>query len=243
MAFTTRNLLSEALSELNIVGVGQSMQAADADLALNKLHRLLDNWNAERAAVYADQFLTFTLAPNEQTRTIGPTGNWVTSQRPVRVDGLNVILNNVTPPVRTKVNVRDAAWWDALTVPEVTGTFPTDAYYSPDWPNGTFHLWPVPTVAYDFEIWCRIVLSQPGLDDTFTLPPGYRDAITLTLAEDLAPSYGVQVSSITQQKGQAARARIFANNDRPRYIITNDLTMPANGGVTPYFNYRTGEPL
>jgi len=52
--------------------------------------------------------------------------------------------------------------------------------------------------------------------DTFALPPGYQAALELTLAENLAPSFGQTVARSTERRAREARSLIFGNNDSMR---------------------------
>jgi hypothetical protein len=236
---TTRDLLTDSLHELNVLAAGESLSASDAALMLGKLNRLLDNWNAERAAVYVDRFDSYTLVPSLSPHTIGPTGaTFTVTQRPVKIDGANLVLNTSTPDVRTPICIRDAAWYQELSVPDLTGSIPTDVYYEPAWPNGRLFFWPIPTTAYDVELQTRIVLASLELDTVFSMPPGYQDAITLTLAEQVARSFGAVITEDLRFDARNARARIFANNDEtPR--LTSDAPESASNG-RPSFNYLTG---
>lgn len=241
MPETTRQILNDALMEIGVYSVAETPTAADLSVALGKLNRILDNWNAERAAVYCDRFQTFTITPNLSPHTIGaavdlPT--WEVDQRPVTIAGASVVLDNVTPAVYVPVAVHDAAWWQGVTVPGVTSEFPTDLYYEPDWPLGSVYLWPVPTVAYGIELQLRVILSSLVLSDTFSMPPGYKDAIVLTLAEQLARPFGKAPDDTLRRDAAKARARIFAVNDDTPRISTHDAGMPGRG--RPTFNYRTG---
>lgn len=243
MPVTTRQVLIDALVELGVYSIAENPSAADLQVALGKLNRLLDNWNAERAAVYADTFVSYTLVPNLQPHTIGPaaeTPTWTATQRPVAIAGASVVLDNVTPAVYTPITLRDAQWWHDQTVPGVTSEFPTDLYYEPGWPLGSLYFWPVPTVAYGLELQLRIVLAELDLADTFSLPPGYKDAITLTVAEQCARPFGKPVQPDLRMDAARARARIFGNNDTTPRLATQDAGMPSKG--RPYFNYRTGLP-
>jgi hypothetical protein len=240
MPLTTRNVIKQSLQDLGILAANEELSASDADFALQKLSRLIDNWNAEREAVYVDRFTTFALTPSLSPHTIGPTAaTWTATQRPVSIEAANLILPS-TPSVRTTINIRDVQWYEGQSVPDLTGAIPTDLYYAPTWPNGSLYFWPVPTAAYSVELQTRIVLAELELDDVFTMPPGYRDALTLTLAEKLAPAYGQPVPGELALDAQKARARIFANNDQPRRISTADAGM-TGGGKACTFNYRTGQ--
>jgi len=240
---TVRDLITETFQDLTVLAASESMDAGMAANGLSKLLRVLDDLNAERAGVYANRFQTYTLTPALQPHTIGVTGNsptWtVTTARPVSIDGANLVLTDVTPNVYRPLNLRSAEWWRGLPIPTLSTSIPTDLYYNPEWPNGQLYFWPVPDTAWGMQLWMRIVLADVGLDDTFTMPQGYRSAITLTLGEYLAPTYP---SAIPQAEAAAkARARIFANNDETPALTTQDSGMPRQSTKNrTTFNYRTG---
>lgn len=237
MAITGRTICADALAELNVLDVGATMGAADADFCLGKLTRLFDNWNAERSASYADQFVSYTLTPALSPHTMGPTGTFVVAQRPVSIEAASLVLSSTNHP-EIPITIREAAWYAELTVPTLTGAVPTDLYYEPAWPNGNLFFYPVPTTAYQVSLQTRVLLTALSLTDTFTLPPGYRDAATLTLAEEIAGAYERPVSPTLERKAREARARIFANNRTVPSLETADAGMPGSSG--PSGTYYTG---
>lgn len=244
MPFTARDLIRESAQEIGVVGAGGALGAADADFLLQKFNRLLDNWNADRAAVYASAFNTYTLVPDLSPHTIGPTGATFTlAVRPVSVVSAQLILTDSSPNVNTPITIRDAAWWADQAVPSLETTFPTDLYYQPDWPNGKLFFWPVPQTAYGVQLETRVLLSQVTLNTEISLPPGYRDALTLTLAVDACPAYGRQVPQGLAIAASAARARIFANNDVTPLLATQDSGMPSSQPLRCNFNYLDGMPF
>ena len=193
MSVTASNICSDALLELNIIQAGDTASADDLAFVLGKLNRLLDNWNADTRAVYANQFLTFTLTGSLSPHTIGVAANSptfvVTGNRPEVIEGANVMITSGGNSVAIPITIRDDQWWLDQRVKTQTSTIPTDLYYEPAWPNGSLYFWPVPTVGNSVELECRRVLSQLALTDAFSLPPGYRDAITKSLAEEIAVPY------------------------------------------------------
>jgi hypothetical protein len=240
---TTREILTDALVELGVYSIAQIPAAADLQVVLGRLNRLLDSWNAQGWAVYCQTFSTFTLIPSQQIVTIGPTAatpDWVVTQRPVEILGAAVVLDSVSPSVNQPINIRDAQWWQGLTVPGVSTEFPTDLYYEPAWPLGRVHLWPVPTTAYGLQLQLRLVLAELALDDEFSLPPGYKDAIILTVAEQSARAFGRQVDASLRLDAQNARSVVFAVNDETPQLATSDFGMPK--ARRSAWNYLTGMP-
>ncbi len=242
---TILEVCTDAATELGVIAGGEPLQAADSALLLRLAQRLINLWNAERRAVYATSFLRFTIPPPVDPKlpiTIGPTGQWVTATRPVSLGGANLILTTSTPNVQLPITLRDSQWWLGQTVPTLQTTIPTDLYYQPDWPNGSLFFWPVPTVAYDVELMARALLTETFvLTTAFTLPPGYQEALTLTLAEMAQRAFGVNVASLP---GAASRARalVFGNNDQIPRLRTADAGMtPGGGGRRADFNWLSGQ--
>lgn len=242
MPFTALNLCEDAAREIGIFGEGNSLLSADANFFLGVFNRLLDNWNAERAAVYASAFNTFTLTAGLSPHTIGPTGGTFTlAVRPVSLVSASLILSGGSLPIYKTLNVRDAQWWDAQTVPTLSTSIPTDVYYQPDWPLGKLYFWPVPSTAYQVRLETRVLLAQVALGTTIDLPPGYRDALTLTVAEQACRAFGRPVTPDLASSAAKSRARVFANNDVTPILVTHDSGMPSGHGS--YLNWRSGLPF
>lgn len=239
---TVSDLITEALVEIRYARAGDTLAPDDATTALAIFNRLLDAWNAERRAVYASAFATYVVTPNLQPHTIGPSGTFTVTQRPVSLDGASCILNvGTSAQLNLPVVLRDAEWWNSQRTPRLANQLWTDLYYQADWPNGSIYLWPIPTIAYSLQLQTRVLLAEVALTDTFTLPPGYREALTLTLAEQLASPFGQILAPQTVQFAAMARARIFANNDSIPNIHTRDSGMPQSRGKNrTQWNYRIG---
>ncbi len=241
---TARALITDALMELNVMGGGETLSATDAEFCAGRLNQIIDQWNGQSEAVFAESFDTFTFVPNLQTYTLGPSAaDFAMTNRPVRIDGANVILNNVTPDVRTPIAVVDYDWWLAQQVRSITTTYPLVVYYAPDWPNGTLHFWPKPTTAYGLELMTWGSLDQVTITSNLSMPQGYNRALMLTLAEDVATPYGRPLPPETRRKATEARSIIFGNNTTPVGISTQDAGMPKARQTRASFNYRTGQNM
>lgn len=228
-----QDLCTDAMLELGLVAAGNVPSGDDLAWVLSKLNRIIDRWNIDRNTIYADVPVSYTTTPALQPHTIGPTGTFVVTQRPVAIDGATLILTGARYPL----DGHDVDWWRNLSLQTITSSMPTDFYYSADWPNGSLYLWPVPTAAVTLELQTRIVLTQFLLPDTLSLPPGYQDAVTLTLAESIAPGFKVAVDPAMAQAARFARAQTFGANSAAVKLTTKDEGMP--GSSSGGFNYRT----
>jgi len=248
-SFTGIDIIEQALLEIGAYSPGESVSNADASTCLAKLNRLLDSWNADGRYVYASQFVLYNIVPNLQPHTIGSgqpgppavPATWYANQRPIRLISAEIILNNVTPPIRYPMNIRDGDWWANKRAYAVTGTLPTDVYYEPDWPNGSVFIWPVPLVNYQMELQILTLLNQIGLTGAlFSLPPGYLDAIVLTLAVNLCPTFEKQLDPTLASLAMKAIQRIQGPNTAAPRIATRDNGMPTQQRNRSTFNYLTG---
>ena len=191
-------MITQSLTELRVARAGDTINPEDMTLGLYLFNRLLDQWNANGRAVYAERFDDFTLTASLSPHTIGPTGaTWTLAVRPVKLFAcqINIGSNTFIP-----VTVRDAAWYQGQAAPAHTESVPTDVYYRPSWPNGSLYFYGVPPTAYTARLWTETLLAAVAQTDTFTMPPGYQTAIELTLAEDGASSFG-QTASVNSIAG------------------------------------------
>lgn len=238
MAVTWTDIITDAFVEIRVARAGDVIAPEMLDQGQRAANRILDLWNANRRAVFADTFTDFTLTPSLSPHTVGPSGTFVVAQRPVKIDAAVLNLGG-TPNVFAPIDVHDELWYRALPVPAITSSVPTDLYYETAWPNGNLFFYPIPTTAYSVRLWMRVVLASiTDVTATFSLPPGYQDALTMTLAERLASGNGQTASQDTRQAAKEAREIVFGNNDEIPDLNTLDGGMPGTGGGA--YNYRTG---
>lgn len=227
---TNRDVVTNALRELNIIDAEDAASAADASFVIGKMNRILDRWNGLGVAMYVEQFYTPTLTPALQPHTIGPTGVLLLAVRPEVILGANRFDGTTKTPIR----IRDEQWWLNQSTPAMTGTFVTDLYYRPSWPNGELYFWPVPSSAQTLQLMAKVPFTIGTLNTAFSLPPGYEDALTLTLAEEIAEAFGATPGPKLMQSALNARATLFSRHGK-RYPLKSD--MMARGA---YFDWRTG---
>lgn len=146
------------------------------------------------------------------------------------------------------ITMRDAAWWANQQTKDIQTDIPTDLFYDPTWPNGKCYFWPVPNVAYQVRLQLWITLSeysqitQPliGSGPGGTLPPAYRAALMLTLAEMLLPSGGLSANPVLVEMAKSARVALLGNNQKSPRMGTRDYGMPQSGRPRADFNWEIG---
>lgn len=239
---TYADMVKQALAQIGSYAQGQVVSAADMQFSIITLNRIIDSWNAKRRTIYSKDFTTYTLIPNHQPHTIGPSGDFVVSSRPIKILNANIVLSGTSPTVNSPLNIRDADWWAANLVQGLTSGLPTDLYYNPAFANGQLNLWPISTVAHGIQLETLFILTQVTQLTIVNLPPGYDDALTLTLAEHLSEPFSKALTPGLIKLAREARATIVVPNLAAPRISTWDSGMPKDQRNTPYFNWLTGSP-
>jgi hypothetical protein len=251
------DLIIDAMIEIGMLAPGEddNVDPSTAQWAFRKLNYRLDEWAAEDVFVYSEIFDVFQLIANHTPHTIGPGNGLVAAdfsveQRPVLIAGASLLLpgtgGNV---VDTPIDVEDDDWWQENPVKTLTSTLPTHLYYSPDNPNGNCYFWPSSTIAYQVRLRIWTVLRQfqtindpiDGSGGSGILPPAYRTALMLSLAEDMQTPAGKQADASLAQRAMKARAAVMGNNQGPPRISTIDGGMPS-AQKRQKFNFLTREP-
>lgn len=225
---TISDIISNAMLEIGVLAAGETLSAEDAAFGLSKVNRMFDNWNTESNFIYGTLLFQGTLTANKNPHTIGPAASTpdftVTTARPLKILGANLVLTDQTPNIFRPLKIVDDEWWMNNPVPSLATQIPYYLWPNYSWPTASLFLWPVPTTAYGIRLDLWTLFSSMALADTFTLPPGYEDAVTLSLAESLTSSYGKQPSPVLVQQAALARGRVKSlNSEAP--------TMACDGAV------------
>lgn len=249
MSISVTDFIRLALMEIRVARAGQVVNPNDNADALLILNEYLDRLNATDRALYDTTQTTFTLTANLQPHTIGLAANSptfsVSISRPTRIISANIVLSGNIRAPEGGLTLLNAQQWDSIAAGAaagqsvtITSSIPLYLFYEPTWPNGSIYLWPVPT-GNKLELRFNTLLADLALTDTFTLPPGYQQALRLTLAELLAPAFGQSVSPETRRAAMDARNATWGNNDVVPDAIP-DGGAPL-GGYSGGFNYKTGQ--
>jgi hypothetical protein len=217
-AVTYRDLISNALKRIGVLGGGQTAASEDVADGLQRLNALLDLWAAERLFVPSITRTTWTIVSGTAAYTVG-TGGAVSVTRPVFVTDINFVDTAMTPDLELDLTVlTDQAYAD-LPMKALTNTYPTAAYYNPTFTGtglASVTLYPVPTSTTLLGVlYAPAQLAQVGsLSTTVLLQPGYQWMLQENLAVMLAPEFGQSVSDDLRRSAMEAKATIKRANLR-----------------------------
>lgn len=241
------DIIQSAAFEIGVFSPGEAVPAAEELWCLEKLQRLIDQWNAKRALIFSVGFNLYNLIPNKGPHTIGPTGDFNTgpaaNYRPVRIGSASFVLNpGSTNPVDLPINAhRDKDWWAANPLKSLTSSIITDLYYEPASPNGNLNFYPICNTngQVRLEQWSSLQQAL-ALQTPLGLVQGYWEALVSTLALSLCPGFERQPSPVLVAMQKEAIKTVFENNDAAPRIDTAS-GMPGTAGTgRPDFNFLTG---
>lgn len=186
---TFQRLANLAFFDIGAIQSGETPNSDESTDALDTANHILSTWSLEGVTCYNRKH--YTVATNLGAVTIGPTGNWNTTARPVKIEGAVCFSGTFRKPMRvvgfaeySQITGDDVGKTQVLA--EVLGV--DDAY-----PLLNGRLWPATTGVASIELHTLEALTAiASLVTVIDLPPGHEAALRSVLAVALYPQYGRQ---------------------------------------------------
>lgn len=184
---TVRDIVTDALLDLEVVSIGEALPADLAAHAVRVLNRVMKSWQLRDDApafLKASQTLALTTAASY---TLNPA-------RPIRILSARFKRNGQEIPMIPLS--RDE--YDELPIKTTTGT-PTQFYYDRQKEAALFYVWPVLATANGetVQITYEREFEDVEINDTIDLPGEWWDVAVLQLASRLAHAYGSEAAKQT----------------------------------------------
>lgn len=218
MAETALQIITDALTEIGELAQGETPHANDQTWCLQKLNDLIDTWNAQNIHLYHHAHTQHTIAAAQASYTIGRgVGADFAADRPTQILKANWIT---AAGFRLPLRILKPDEYLSEANPAYSSEIPAAIHYQETYPDGTIYFVPVMSgTGGKLELLTRVPLTGFALVSTaYSFPPGYKAAVTLSLAEALCPSYQIEPSPSLVKQAHQARYAIQALNLRmPAY--------------------------
>lgn len=239
MTTTFRDLATDALLDLGVLGPGEVPDAGQSALALRRANRLLNKWRAENLLLPNIVRVTATLTASQASFTVGASGN-INIPRPglQQIESIGYVDTNVTPNLEISLGLLlTEAEYAAIPQKALTSTRPIRAYYTPTLTTGTLYPWPVPTASgLLWAVYYRASIADfATISDTVTLPDAYEQMLVKNLALDMAASFQRDPSPLLVRDAAQSMAVVKRSNTRPVELRFDAaaLVQTAPGGYNP----------
>lgn len=233
------DFIKQALRKLNALATGEEPTGAEGADALVVLNQMMDSWQAEDLMIYTTRIDDFALVAGQQVYTLGSGGDFNLA-RPARIDRMSiVILSNPTFPLEIGIPIYTTQnWQEQVPLKNVNSTFPLLVYDDGAFPMRNLSFWPIPQVINNVRIYSWQPLQYfANLSTKYLFPPGYAEAIAMSLATRLADEWAKPLSPSIAMGAQAALARIKVLNVPTDVLRCDDAVTNRPGGLGGK-NYR-----
>jgi hypothetical protein len=221
------------------LGQDQTMTAADANLGVRHLQRLLDSWSNDNLQIWTTADATVATVSGT---TSYATNTWSNTRVPVTIQNVWLRDSSIDFPLY-EISEQE---YDAIPAKSTQGL--PEAYfferfihdYSDDAPpddvtaddlRGIIYLYPTPNKAYTLHIVGRLSMGNAvTLDSTLVFPPGGELMVMECLAVSLGKFYGIPLTQELMRSASQARKALEPTNHRAPRLATG---LPGSGYTTP----------
>ena len=204
---TALDIIKRSMRLIHVLDADEEPSASESADALAAMNDMLDSWSTDRAYIFTIKEDSVTWPTATQSRTIGATGNFVTT-RPTKIGGSSYFTDaNSNDYILEQLATKAA--YSAIVAKSTSSTLPQYMYYEPSFPDGTLYIWPVPDTSLTIKLHSPEQLTQfTALTTPVSFPPGYKHAFTTSVAEEIAPEFGVAVPPEVAKSAFKSRTKI-----------------------------------
>lgn len=226
-----RDLITDALTDLGVLGVGRRLSARDGALGLRYLQELIDSAELDRRAIYTVLRSEYTLVASTASRTIGPTGNYVQA-RPIWLASATV--KAVGSDVETPLHILSRDEYLFERDKTLTAETPSAIFMEPTVTNATLYFLPIPTTAATLVVATPTALTgfSGTLDTEYTFPPGYQEWFRLRLRNKLSRPFTRPLTQDMRDEERTAWRALERVNDPGPPPMMNDF--PPDRGAAAF---------
>ena len=212
MTTSAGDQINGAMRLIGMLAEGETPSAAASQDALSAMNQMIDSWNTERLSVFSTQDQIFTWPASTQSRTLGPTGNFV-GNRPILLDD-STYFRDAATNVSYGIKMINQQQYNGIAVKTVTSTYPQVLWINMTYPDIEMYVYPVPLRPLEWHFVSVEELTQPAvLATTLSFPPGYLRAFKYNLACEIAAEFGVEPSPQVQRIAMTSKRNLKRINN------------------------------
>jgi hypothetical protein len=212
MTTSAGDQINGAMRLIGMLAEGETPSAAASQDALSAMNQMIDSWNTERLSVFSTQDQIFTWPASTQSRTLGPTGNFV-GNRPVLLED-STYFRDAATNVSYGIKIINQQQYNGIAVKTVTSTYPQVMWVNMTYPDIEMYVYPVPLRPLEWHFVSIEELTQPAvLATTLSFPPGYLRAFKYNLACEIAAEFGVEPSPQVQRIAMTSKRNLKRINN------------------------------
>jgi hypothetical protein len=197
------DLLSDALTAIGQLGVGQTISPEQSQQGLRLSQRIIGKLSIRRPMMYTITQRAFNLTPGQQNYTLGPTGTLgaAPQTRPVFIQAARV--SGVGSANEAPLALYDETEWGGIRDKGATNSalgLPNGMWNDSQYPNVGLHFWPIPSAAINLILatW-ELIQNFVTIYDVINMPPGYDELLVQLLAIEWCPYFDMPITQAMSQ--------------------------------------------
>lgn len=205
---TVLEAITDAMTMIGALGVGETASTEDAALGLRTLNRMLNSWQAERIGILGLSLATYSLT-GAVSYTFGPGKTWNATPRPAKIKSATcVTAAGIVKPIQ----IVDAQGWQAIPDRTRTGLLVEALWWDGGVPDGNIYVSPKPSAGSVELITYNPITDYATTAASLVLAAGFDRPLIYCLAADLAPAFGKEISQSILGLAMQAKQTISALN-------------------------------
>lgn len=232
MARTARDLITDSLRVLGVVGQGATPNNAQISVGLLELHNVVAQLELDALYPYTDIITTGTLVSGQTKYSVG-SGAEIDIVRPNSIKTFALNFGGVYRPLQleTTLTFDDEARYNSVS------SVPSLFIYRTDFPNGVLEIYPKPSQPFEYTMTSNVKILEYGLNDEILLPSGYYPLIMFSLAEQLGIHYPNPVKyPMIKAKADKILSQIQALNNKSAKLKNDYGGRRGRGNIFTYTN-------
>ena len=207
---TGQTIIDDAFRQIGWLRTGQTAAPTAVQDAYRQLNMLINEWSTQRWTVKVNERRVNPLVNGTSTYTIGPSGDWLTDNRPTTIDYCTMLQTVGSTTIETPIIMAtEQQWAQRVAIKDLATSPPSLIYIRYTVTNLTAQVWPVPTatggVTYSIGIYYGAQLSEwpANLSLDVVLQPAFPEALVKNLAVKIWPMFMLN-NKVVKEIGAAA---------------------------------------